>query len=117
MEELNMRPLQVKDVFTVARMLGKITKGARSELATALTSKKKANPTEIGMALFQSVFIEAEEDLKVWLADLISKEVGEFEAMPPNTVLDIVEKLVAQEGIGDFFAKASQLATKLTEKS
>lgn len=109
---VEVRALLVSDVFTIARMLGKITKGVRQELASALTAKKP-DPTEVGMVLFQSVFTVAEEDLKAWLADLIGKQKTEFEAMPATTVLDIVEKLVEQEDIKTFFAKASSLVNKL----
>lgn len=109
--DIEVRALLVSDVFTVARMLGKITRGVRQELASALTAKKP-NPTEIGMVLFQSVFTIAEEDLKAWLANLIGKEKAEFEAMPATTVLDIVEKLIEQEDIKTFFAKASSLVNK-----
>ena len=115
MDEIVIRPLQVKDVFSVARMLGKITKGARLQLAGLLTGKK-ANPTELGMVLFQSMVTEAEEDLKAWLASLVGKEVAEFETMPATAVLDIVEQLVSQEGIRDFFGKASLLADKISSK-
>jgi len=117
---MEIRELQVKDVFAVARMLGKITKGARMELASVLADrgkdkkKAKTNPTELGMVLFQSLVTEAEEDMKAWLADLMGKEVAEFETMPPSTILDIVDKLTDQKGIKDFFARASSLATKLT---
>jgi len=114
--EIVVRSLLVEDVFTVARLLGKITKGARQELASTLTTKKP-NPTEIGMVLFQSVFTVSEEDLKAWLAALIGKEKAEFEAMPAGTVLDIVEKLIEQEDIKTFFVKASLLVNKLTTKS
>lgn len=113
--EIEIRELQVKDVFAVTRMLGKITKGARFELARSLTAKK-TNPTELGIALFQSVFTEAEEDLKAWLADLIGKEKTEFEAMPAAAVLDIVEKLIAQEDIRDFFGRVSSLVSEPTKK-
>lgn len=111
--EIKIRELNVKDVFAVARMLGKITKGARQELASALKGKK-VDPTELGMVLFQSVFTEAEEDLKSWIADLIGKEVTEFETMPAVAVLDIIEELAKQEDIKDFFARASSLATRFT---
>lgn len=110
--DIEVRTLLVSDVFTVARMLGKITKGVRQELASALTAKKP-DPTEVGMVLFQSVFTVAEEDLKAWLADLIGKQKAEFEAMPATTILDIVEKLVEQEDIKTFFTKASSLVNKL----
>lgn len=110
---MKVRELNVEDVFTVARMLGKITKGARLQLASAL-SGKKTNPTELGMVLFQSLVTDAEEDLKAWLASLAGKKLAEFKTMAATAVLDIVEELFQQEGIKDFFARASSLATKLT---
>jgi len=113
--EIKIRPLQIKDVFAVARMLGKITKSAREELASAIKDAK-ADRTELGIAMIQSIFTAAEEDLKSWLADLVGKDKAEFEAMPANAVLDIVEKLAEQEDIKDFFAKASQLASRFISK-
>ena len=112
---MEIRALNVADIFTVARMLGKVTKGARLQLATALTGKKQ-NPTEMGMVLFQSLVTDAEEDLKAWLANLADKEPADFILMPATTVLDVVEGLFQQEGIRDFFARASLLANKLTSK-
>lgn len=105
---MEIRPLQAKDVFTVARMLGKITKSARLELARVITAPK-TNPTELGIALFQSIFTEAEEDIKMWMADLVGKPKEEFEKMPATAVLDIIEALAAREDIRDFFARASRL--------
>ena len=134
--ELEIRPLNVDDVFTVAKMLGKISKSALEEIAEALTreireegieeveegemevdAKKGVNPTRLGMVIISSVFLEAEEDLKAWLGDLIGHSAEEFGAMPANTVLDVIEGLVSQEGIRDFFARASQLATKIIDRS
>lgn len=111
---IEVRPLVVTDVFTIARMLSKVTKGARTEIASAITAKED-NPTELGMAIFQGVFIEAEEDLKGWLASLVGKPKEEFEVMPATAIIDIIDELIKQEGIKDFFVKASQLATRLTE--
>lgn len=112
---IKVRELNVEDIFSVARMLGKITKGARLQLASALTGKK-TNPTELGMVLFQSLVTDAEEDLKAWLASLAGKELAEFKTMPATAALDVVEGLFTQEGIKDFFSRASSLATKLTGK-
>ena len=109
---VEIRSLLVTDVFTVARMLSKVTKGAREDLAKAIKSEEKPDPTELGIAIFQSLFVEVEEDLKAWLADLINKPKEEFETMPATTVIDIIEALVQQEGIADFFERASQLVSK-----
>lgn len=110
--EIKIRELNVDDIFTVARMLGKITKGARLDLAQALTTKKP-NMTELGMALFQSVFTEAEEDLKAWLADIIGEDKAAFGKMPGSVVLDIVEQLIDQGGIRDFFGRALSMVDKM----
>lgn len=112
---VEIRDLNVKDIFAVARMLSKITKVARTQLVAMLMAKKK-NPTEIGIVVFQSVFTETEEDLKAWLADLVGSDVAEFEKMSATTMLDIAEKLFEQESIRDFFGKASLLVNKLSGK-
>ena len=113
---IEVRQLIVDDVFAVARMLSKITRGARAELAQALSDKnkgKETKPAELGMALFQSLFTESEEDLKAWLASLVGKTKEEFAAMPATTLIDIVDALMQQEGITDFFERVSQLVTKM----
>ncbi len=137
---IEIRHLTVDDVFTVARMLSKVTKGARAELALALAAKKEAepmpqeefdklspkeqraetkrqaeaqpNPTELGLSLMQCLFIEAETDLKEWLASLVGKTVDEFNGMPATTIIDIVDAILKEEGIADFFGRVSQLVTK-----
>ena len=112
---IEVRQIIVDDVFTVTRMLSKVTKGARAELAQALSDKKKGkspDPTELGLALVQALFVETETDLKAWLASLIGKSAEEFVAMPAGTIIDIVDGLVKQEGIMDFFGRLSHLVTK-----
>lgn len=114
--KIEVRGLSVDDVFTVARMVSKVSKGARAELVQAMSDKKKGKKpkaTELGMALFQGLFIESEEDLKAWLASLIGKTKEEFSAMPATTLVDIVDGLMSQEGILDFFGRVSQLVTKM----
>ena len=109
--DIEVRPLQVDDIFTVAGMLSKVTEGARTELAQAFAAENP-NPTELGMALFQTMFVEAKEDLKSWLAGLIGRTQEEFGVMPPTTLIDIIEALIKQEDIVDFFARVSQLVSK-----
>lgn len=140
---VEVRLLIVDDVFVAARMLSKVTKAARAELAHALVARRDAeplpqdeleklnpkqrkeyaeklaeaqanlpNPTELGLALVQNLFIESEADLKAWLASLIGKTADEFKVMPATTIIDIVDGLLAQEGIMDFFERVSQLVSK-----
>ncbi len=111
--EIKVRPVQVDDVFAVAKMLGKITKGARLEIAAMIVEKggkDKTSATEFALVLFQSLFIDAEDDLKSWLAELIGVKKSVFAKMPASTVIEVIEQLASQEGIRGFFAKASLLA-------
>lgn len=118
MKNVEIRSLTVDDVFALAGMLSKITKGARAELATVLKPEKgkKPNPTELGMALMGSIFLEARDDIKAWMASLVGKDTEEFGKLPPGTVLVVIEGLVGGEDFADFFAQASQLVAKLGNK-
>lgn len=111
---IEVRTLAVDDIFTVARMLSKVTKAARAELATALVEQEegKQDPTELGMVLFQTLFIESETDLKDWLASLVEQTPEDFGKLPATALVDIVECLAAQEGVSDFFGRVSQLVAK-----
>ncbi len=108
--EIEVRKLVVDDVFVVARMLSKVSKAARAELATAMAAEEsEVNKTELGMALFQSLFMEAEEDLKSWLANLAGQPVKDFLSLPVTAVVDIIEQLVGQEDATNFFERVSRL--------
>jgi len=111
---IEVRTLSVDDIFAVARMLSKVTKAARAELATALVEQEEGeeNPTELGMTLFQTLFTESEADLKEWLASLIGQTSEELGKLPATVLVDIVESLAAQEGVADFFGRVSQLVSK-----
>ena len=150
---IEIRPLVVEDIFTVARMLTKVAKNVRMDLAIALTKldmkQKEAQSTDtkagakagtksdvkagvdtqagvdadvdgksvisadLGMAMFQSLIAEAEDNLKLWLADLIGKTSDEFKLMPIVTMIDLIEGLFKQKDAADFFVRVSQLASRM----
>ena len=122
--DIEVRPLDVDDVFQVVKMLGKITRSAREELVELLRSdtepeleegveaeKKKADPVMVGLIIFQCLFTELEEDLKEWMASLVNKSSAEFSKMPAIVVIDLIETLARQEDVRGFFARASRLAS------
>jgi hypothetical protein len=119
MSDIKVRELQVKDLFTIAKLLGKIAKGARGELLMVITGKsKEISPANLGLTLFQVLFTEAEEDLKKWLADMAGLEsVAKFDVMPATALLDVVKQISEQDGLKDFLSRAAQLATQLTPKA
>jgi hypothetical protein len=108
---MNIRDLTVNDVFTVARIIGKVTRGAQVQLLAAITGKGKTNPMQVGFAVVQGLMLDAESDVKALLADLAGMTVEEFAAQPAAVVFDIVEALMNKEDAKAFFAKVSSLLT------
>jgi hypothetical protein len=70
-------------------------------------------PAELGLSLIQTLCLDAEDDVKAWLADLIGTDVKGFEAMPPVVLFDIVEQIARKEDFKGFLSRASGLATRL----
>lgn len=104
--EIKVRDLTVDDVFTVADML---SKGTKSELAAAVKAEGSANPTELGLGFFLSLFVETKNELKTWLADLIGIGPEEFGTMPPTFLIEVVNNLRAKEDFKDFLASVKAL--------
>ena len=117
--EVKTRALQVRDVFTLGIILGKISKTTRLQLAAILSAdkNKNANYAEVGIIVIQSLFLEAEADIKAWLADMAGIKAAEFDALPAMALLDVVEQIFHQESAKDFFVRASRLLSPQTAKS
>lgn len=87
---MEIRALQIGDLFTISQMLGK----------AKATGEKLTSPAELWLLLTE----EAADDFLAWVASLAGKEVKEFQTMPAAVLLDIVEKLAEQEGFEDFLS-------------
>jgi len=104
--DIEVRPLIVDDVFTVAAIL---SKGTKAGLAAVVKAEGKVNPTEVGIGSFLSLFVDTKEELKAWLADLIGKTKEEFISMPPTTLITVIKELRKQEEFSDFLAQVKEL--------
>jgi len=107
---MEIRNLTVDDVFTVAPIFVKVTRGAQVQLLTALTGKK-VNAMQVGMAVIQGLLMEAEGDVKAWFADLAGMPPDEFKAQPAGMVLDLIETLAKKDDLMDFFERVSRLVS------
>ncbi len=108
---MEVRALQVKDIFTVAKILGKVSKSGRLALASTLAGS--ASPTDVGISLITGLFTEAEVEVKTWLADMIGVKPSEFETMPPSALIDVIEGIAAQEEWKTFLSRVSSLMGKI----
>jgi len=111
------RDLTVNDVFAIAKILGKVAKGSRAQLIMVLSDKAKdIAPVDLGLTLFQTLCIDAEADVKAWLADMAGMKAEEFGKLPPENLIDVIEQIASKDGIKDFLARAASLAGKVMPK-
>jgi hypothetical protein len=112
-EEIKIRELNVDDVFTVAAMLGKITKPARFQIIAYIKKGDKPHTqvenVELVLTILQSLLVDANDDIKGWMADIAQIDKETFRKMPAGTVITIGKQIAKLEGIQDFLAGVSQL--------
>jgi len=106
---MEVRKLTAKDVFTVASILGKCGQEA-TKIMGSLDSK---NESAIGLTFISIALQYAEKDIKEWLCSLVGKTSDEFDNLPLDAPLEIVEKLFEQEDIPRFFERARGLFQKI----
>ncbi|MCK8826409.1 hypothetical protein MWH25_01430 [Natroniella acetigena] len=127
--KIEVRDLKAKDVFTVSKMLLKVTGKAKDQIFNLITaddvkekieSKEELTGTEqveLGIKIAYevlSVCLEhAENDLKEWFADLIGVTAEEFDEMSFDTPMIIIEKVVTKEEAKSFFTRAFALFKKM----
>lgn len=129
---IKVRRLGVIDVFTFAKLLGKVGSGSFSRLASqvrlldqqasseGLTEEerneaelaKSRNAQQLGFEMF-STLAEHQEELLAFLASLTDVPDKEFNFLPPDVVIEIVEKVATGDDIKRFFDKARALASKV----
>jgi len=125
---MKIRAFNVGDVFTVVKMISAIAGKAGKDLRTAFSSsstdvsgmseaEKEAVAHEQGIELMMFIidrcFDAVEDQLKAWFASLCGMKKDEFLALPADSVLDVVDQIVTQDGAKDFFSKAYQLYKKM----
>lgn len=124
-EELEVRGLQVQDLFKVAKIIGKcfdkLMKASEAsgiglkELEEKVKAKNK-EPEEsekdfevFGMQLFNIVYEAAESDIKPFIASFINVKAEELDVLPYKVPLIILEKIAKEEDLPGFFLRAMKL--------
>lgn len=128
MTEIKIRPLLRKDRKTVAGLIKKLVdKIGSSSLLTLISSdvatgKKTVASVEsdtdqklinIGVQMVKQMFEAIEDDVAAWFADLIGVTVEDFDKMPFDVEIKIIEQIVAAPEAADFFTGALRLSKKM----
>ena len=109
---MEIRDLIVNDVFAAGRILGKTTRAAQVQLLAALMGKAgrgHAGSIQLFMAVLQGLMLEADAEVKAWMASLAGLATEEYGEKPAMMVFDVAEALMAKEDAQAFFAKVSSL--------
>lgn len=123
---MKVRRLKTKDLFTVATIIAKcgndffITAGRlligmndEEEVENGKKGKKeekrKTNYGAIGISVFTSLLKYADTDIKEWLASMVEMEVKEFDELPIDAPVEIIEEMARQEDLKDFFTRVMGL--------
>jgi len=125
-QEIEVRRLQNNDIFTVAKMLLKVTGDAKEEITTLIKDSQakteegeERTPEEemrVGIQLatvvIEKCLTHAEKDLKKWLGDMCGMSAKEFGEAPAETSLIVMEQLI-EEDLKNFFSRAFRLFRKM----
>lgn len=134
-KEFTMRRLNIVDIFRLAKIIAKATDYAGIRIAEIF--KKRIGKRAVRTSDFEESTEETEElqggqdsnsfliglhmlatlphcekEIIAFLADLIGKTPKEFEELPPDILLDIIEAIDEHEDLKAFFSKAAKLMNR-----
>jgi hypothetical protein len=125
-EEIKIRPLKRKDRKTVAAMIRKLAdKIGKNGLLNIIVSDPAAAAkentatekgdvfTRIGIEIVKQMLDVLEDDVAKWFADLIGKTPEQFDDLPFDVEVQIIEQLANSEEIGSFFTGALRVFNKI----
>ena len=115
MSDYKVRRLSTKDLFTMTKIMSKISGDVRDGLKDLQI--KAIDQQLFGIIVIEAAMKHAETDMKALLADLIGTTVEEFEKEPFDAPITILEKVADQENLKDFFSKVQGLQKKFFGQS
>lgn len=113
---IKVRDIKISDIWKVAAILNKASKGAKVQLALALSENPKVDLRAFGFDMILTLLMESENELKAWFADLTGMTKEEFDNLPLTAIKDIYTQLSEKEDLKGFLASAVQSAKKVMPK-
>jgi len=108
---VNVRSLAVRDLVPISGILAKSSSSTLAKLA--LMTDGQVDASEFGITLLVNVLGVGGEDIMAWFADLCGMDKDAFGALPPAVAFDVIEALIKDPNIKDFFTRASKLASSV----
>lgn len=98
---IQVRRLEVRDIFTVSKLLGQISKEKRERLALIFINK---GPMITLLIFLLTSLSELKKSSLAWMADMIGMETKECEKLSLSEVSGIYQTLVKQDDLSLFLA-------------
>lgn len=83
---MEIRKLKGKDIRVLAKIIG-------PEIGHLKTVTESANPTEVGLTLFENLLTKHVDELWEWLASLANMSADELDEAPVDTSFEIIRAL------------------------
>ena len=133
-DEIEVRELKTRDVFTVSKILLSLSDEAAQEISTIVSKEDLESDDEeeekeideeaetrtgiqLAISVGQILIENAEGELLDWLADMANMEREEFEESAIDTPLIVIEDIIEQEGFQNFLSRASSLYKKMNSSA
>ena len=110
-----MRNLNTADLLKTVTIAGKI--GFKAKDAFKVKEGEEVSSLGIGMTFFSVAMEYAEKDLKELLASIAEMSVEEFDKMPFDYSLEVIEHIAETEDLAGFLQRVTHLTRKLSKKS
>lgn len=108
--DFQVRRLKTKDLYSLITILGKCGKEAISKISEAVNPEnKQMDNSSVGLAVISTLLLYAEEEIKPFFASIVDKTVEEFNELPFDATLVIIEELGKKEDLPNFFKRALDL--------
>jgi hypothetical protein len=120
---IKIRELKRKDRVTLAAMIRKMVDKIGDQkilnLMVSDTSQEKNEAidtkdqfSKIGIEIIKLLLETIEGDVTVWFADLLSVTVEQFDDMPVDIELQVIDQIISAPEANRFFTSASHLFSK-----
>jgi len=124
-EELELRSLRTRDFRTLVRIMSHVTDDLQPRIVDILKRQEVEGDERsmlLGIAVFESMFREAAEEITNWLADMANLSPEQFDEMPFDAPIKLADRILQQErehfpAFFDSFSALMNTATGLVRES
>lgn len=120
--EYEVRRLQTKDLFRVAKIIRQCTGPVRAAMGAAMVVTDPEtgqqgialnDPAAIGFALFEAM-VDQDAAIKELFADLVGMKPEKFDREPFDALVVILERVMEQDDLPAFLSRVTGLASKIS---